>query len=279
MTVRLANDMGVQKFCSLTEALGIYDKLPPMLAMALGAGETTLLRMTTAYSMIANGGRKIEPTLVDRVQDRYGRTVYRHDDRPCPDCNATAWANQPEPVLPDNRGQVMDAFTAYQVTAMLEGVVQRGTGQALKTVGKPVAGKTGTSNEERDAWFIGYTPDLTVGVYVGYDKPRPMGRAATGGELAAPIVANFMRSALRDDPATPFRVPPGVELIPIDPKSGKRAAWGDPNVILEAFKPGQGPPDETVVIGGFAGGSGGAAPAGETSVIEGGLTTGTGGLY
>jgi penicillin-binding protein 1A len=279
MTVRLAHDMGVQKFCTLTEALGIYDKLPPMLAMALGAGETTLLRMTTAYSIIANGGKKIEPTLVDRVQDRYGRTVFRHDNRPCDDCNAAEWANQPEPVLPDSRGQVMDPFTAYQVTSMLEGVVQRGTGQALKAVGKPVAGKTGTSNEERDAWFIGYTPDLTVGVYVGYDKPRPMGRAATGGELAAPIVANFMRSALRDEPATPFRVPPGVELIPIDPKSGKRAAWGDPNVILEGFKPGQGPPDETVVIGGFSGGSGGAEGAGDAAVIEGGLTTGTGGLY
>jgi penicillin-binding protein 1A len=279
MTVRLAHDMGVQKFCTLTEALGIYDKLPPMLAMALGAGETTLLRMTTAYSIIANGGKKIEPTLVDRVQDRYGRTVFRHDNRPCADCNAAEWANQPEPVLPDSRGQVMDPFTAYQVTSMLEGVVQRGTGQALKAVGKPVAGKTGTSNEERDAWFIGFTPDLTVGVYVGYDKPRPMGRAATGGELAAPIVANFMRSALRDEPATPFRVPPGVELIPIDPKSGKRAAWGDPNVILEGFKPGQGPPDETVVIGGFSGGSGGAEGAGDAAVIEGGLTTGTGGLY
>jgi len=279
MTVRLAHDMGVEKFCSLTETLGIYDKLPPMLAMALGAGETTLLRMTTAYSMFANGGKKIQPTLVDRVQDRYGRTVFRHDSRPCPDCNAAEWANQPEPQLPDNRAQVMNPFTAYQVTAMLEGVVQRGTGQALKTVGKPVAGKTGTSNEERDAWFIGYTPDLAVGVYVGYDKPRPMGRSATGGQLVAPIVANFMRAALAQDPATPFRVPPGVELIPIDPKTGKRAVWGDPNVILEAFKPGQGPPDETVVIGGFSGSGGETVPAGDAAVIEGGLTTGTGGLY
>ncbi len=279
MTVRLAHDMGVEKFCSMTEALGIYDRLPPMLAMALGAGETTLLRMTTAYSMFANGGKKIQPTLVDRVQDRYGRTVFRHDNRPCPDCNAAEWANQPEPQLPDNRAQVMNPFTAYQVTAMLEGVVQRGTGQALKTVGKPVAGKTGTSNEERDAWFIGYTPDLAVGVYVGYDKPRPMGRFATGGQLAAPIVANFMRAALAEDPATPFRVPPGVELIPIDPKTGKRAVWGDPNVILEAFKPGQGPPDETVVIGGFSGGVRETVPAGDAAVIEGGLTTGTGGLY
>jgi penicillin-binding protein 1A len=137
-----------------------------------------------------------------------------------------------------------------------------------------VAGKTGTSNDEKDAWFIGFTPDLAVGVYVGYDNPQPMGRDATGGELAAPIVADFLKLALRDKPATPFRVPSGVQLIPIDPATGQRAAYGDPNVILEAFKPGEGPPDETVVIGANT------APAdGEAAVIEGGLTTGTGGLY
>ncbi|MFO1089407.1 MAG: penicillin-binding protein 1A [Hyphomicrobiales bacterium] len=282
MTVRLAHDMGVQKFCTLAESLGIYDKLPPMLAMALGAGETTLLKMTTAYSEIANGGKKIEPTLIDRIQDRYGRTIYRHDDRPCPDCNAQAWSNQAEPELADNRPQVLNNFTAYQITSMLEGVVQRGTGQALLEVGKPIAGKTGTSNEERDAWFIGFTPDMTVGVYVGYDKPRPMGRLATGGLLAAPIVADFMKVALKDEPATPFRVPPGIQLIPIDAKTGQRAAYGDPNVILEAFKPNEGPPDDTVVIGGsFNGGEAGGSGGGEgnAAVIEGGLTTGTGGLY
>jgi penicillin-binding protein 1A len=165
---------------------------------------------------------------------------------------------------------------------MLEGVVQRGTGQALLEVGKPIAGKTGTSNEERDAWFIGFTPDMTVGVYVGYDKPRPMGRLATGGLLAAPIVADFMKVALKDEPATPFRVPPGIQLIPIDAKTGQRAAYGDPNVILEAFKPNEGPPDDTVVIGGsFNGGEAGGSGGGEgnAAVIEGGLTTGTGGLY
>ena len=203
-----------------------------MLAMALGAGETTLLKMTTAYSVIANGGKRIEPTLIDRIQDRYGRTVYRHDGRECPSCRAEAWENQPEPEIFDDRDEVINPYTAYQITSMLEGVVERGTGKVLLEVGKPVAGKTGTTNEVRDSWFIGFTPDLTVGVYVGYDTPEPMGRSATGGQLAAPIVADFMTKALKDVPATPFRVPSGIQLIPIDPNTGERAAYGDADVIL-----------------------------------------------
>ncbi len=143
----------------------------------------------------------------------------------------------------------MSPYTAYQITSMMEGVVERGTGKKIKIVGKPVAGKTGTSNEERDAWFIGYTPDLVVGAYVGYDNPKPMGRGRTGGELTAPLVADFMRLALRDKPATPFRVPRAIELIPIDAKSGKRAIFGKEGVILEAFKPGDEPPDSTKIIG------------------------------
>jgi len=274
MTVRLANDMGIAKFGELTERLGIYERSPRHLAMALGAGETTLLKMTTAYSMLANGGKKIEATLIDRIQDRYGRTVFRHDKRDCAGCKAAKWENQPEPELLDDREEAVNPYTAYQITSMLEGVVQRGTGQALKSVGKPVAGKTGTTNEERDSWFIGFTPDLTVGAYVGYDNPKPMGREATGGQLVAPIVAEFMRGALRGKPATPFRVPPGIALIPLDPKTGKRGIYGDPNIILEAFKPGEEPGTATMVIGENM------APAtGEAAVIEGGLTTGTGGLY
>ncbi|HEY7763643.1 MAG TPA: penicillin-binding protein 1A [Aestuariivirgaceae bacterium] len=274
MTVRLAQDLGMKRVAELAERLGIYDHMLPVLANSLGAGETTLLRMTAAYSMLNNGGKRITPTLIDRVQDRYGRTVFRHDKRDCASCKAEEWGEQPEPELLDNRDEVVNPYTAYQITSMLEGVVDRGTGQRVKAVGKPVAGKTGTSNDEKDAWFIGYTPDLTVGVYVGYDNPRPMGRDATGGELASPIVADFLKLALKDKPATPFRVPSGVQLIPIDSATGQRAAYGDPNVILEAFKPGEGPADETIVIGANT------APAdGEAAVIEGGLTTGTGGLY
>jgi penicillin-binding protein 1A len=250
MTVRLADELGMTKIIDLATRLGIYDKLPRQLAMALGAGETTLMKMVTAYAMIDNGGKRIEPSLIDRVQDRYGRTVFRHDKRDCAGCSGVEWApDLPEPELLDVREQVMSPYTAYQITSMMEGVIDRGTGRKMKVLGKPVAGKTGTSNEERDAWFIGYTPDLVVGTYIGYDNPRPMGKGRTGGELAAPIVADFMRLALRDKPAAPFRVPRAIELIPIDAKTGKRAIFGQEGVILEAFKPGDEPPDSTKIIG------------------------------
>ncbi|VAV91203.1 Multimodular transpeptidase-transglycosylase [hydrothermal vent metagenome] len=274
MTVRLADDMGIGKFKEMTERVGVYKKMPRVLAMALGAGETTLMNMVTAYSMFANGGKRINATLIDRIQDRYGRTVFRHDQRECIGCKAEKWENQAEPEFLDNREQIVNEYTAYQITSMLEGVVQRGTAKELKKLGKPVAGKTGTTNDEKDAWFIGYTPDLVVGVYVGYDKPRPMGKGSTGGGLAAPIVRQYMELALKGKPATPFRVPAGIQLIPINSKSGTRAAYGDENVILEAFKPGEEPPEKTILI------SGDAIPqSGEAAVIEGGLTTGTGGLY
>ncbi|MFO0991959.1 MAG: penicillin-binding protein 1A [Hyphomicrobiales bacterium] len=282
MTVRLAHDLGMSKIADLARRLGIYDSLPNQLAMALGAGETTLLKMTTAYSMLDNGGKKIEPTLIDRVQDRYGKTVFRHDTRDCSVCTADSWHDQAEPELFDDRPEVMNPYTAYQITSMLEGVVERGTGKKLLAVGKPVAGKTGTSNEERDAWFIGFTPDLTVGVYVGYDNPKPMGKGRTGGELAAPIVADFMQLALKDKPATPFRVPKGIELMPINVKTGQRDLFGEAGVILEAFKPGDEVPESTKIIGEGVAASAEAAPrqdAGSEAVIEGGLTTGTGGLY
>ncbi len=280
MTVRLAQDMGLEKVSEIAERFGIYDKMPAMLSTALGAGETSLLRMTAAFAMLDNGGRRITPTLIDRIQDRYGHTIYRHDDRDCPSCKADQWQNQPEPELSDDREQVINPYTAYQITSMLEGVVQRGTGKIVSTVGKPLAGKTGTTNDEKDAWFVGYAPDLAVGIYIGYDNPRPMGRGQTGGQLAAPIFADFMKMALKDKPGIPFRIPPGMQLIPINPSNGQRAAYGDANVILEAFKPGEGPPDDTVVIGGQElahGGAGGVLQLPAQS--DGGLSTGTGGLY
>ena len=179
MTVRLAQDVGMPLIAEYAKRFGVYDELPPYLSFALGAGETTLLRMVTAYGMFDNGGRRIKPTLIDRIQDRYGHTVYRHDERECIGCDAKKWENQPEPSLIDRREQVLDPMTAYQITSIMEGVVLRGTAAGAgfqKEVGKPVAGKTGTTNDEKDAWFIGYTPDLVVGVYMGYDKPRHLGR-------------------------------------------------------------------------------------------------------
>jgi penicillin-binding protein 1A len=288
MTVRLADDLGMTKIADLAQRLGIYDKMPHQLSMALGAGETSLLKMTTAYSIIANGGKKIDATLIDRIQDRYGKTVYRHDERDCAACKQTKYdPNAPEPEFVDTREQVMNPYTAYQITSMMEGVVERGTGKKVQIVGKPVAGKTGTSNDERDAWFVGFTPDLTVGVYVGYDNPKPMGKGRTGGEVAAPIVADFMRLALRDKAAIPFRVPRAIELIPINVNSGKRAIYGDDGVILEAFKPGDEPPANPTVIGNggkplnTASNGGGVVlvPASKPATSQDGLTQGGNGLY
>ena len=249
MTVRLAQDIGMPMIGEYAKRFGVYDSMPPYLSFALGAGETTLLRMVGAYAMFDNGGRKIQPTLIDRIQDRYGRTVYKHDARECRGCSAEKWANQSEPTLIDKRERVIDPMTAYQITSMMEGVVQRGTATVVKEVGKPIAGKTGTTNDEKDAWFVGFSPDLVVGVYLGYDKPRHLGRDATGGGLAAPVVRDFMKVALADKPAVPFRVPAGIKLIQIDAKSGMRAGPGVTRVITEAFKPGTAPPDNYSVIG------------------------------
>ena len=249
MTVRLAQDMGMDTVVAYARRFGIYDNLQPVLSMAHGAGETTVLRLTAAFGMLANGGRRIKPTLIDRIQDRWGKTIMRHDERPCPDCAADKWEGQPEPVLPDTREQIIDPHTAYQITSIMEGVVLRGTARKVSVLGRPIAGKTGTTNDEKDAWFVGFAPDLVVGVFVGYDTPKPMGRGSTGGRLAAPIFIDFMRAALKDKPAVPFRVPPGINLIPVNSKTGQLAQLGDKDVILEAFKPGQGPPDDVFVIG------------------------------
>jgi penicillin-binding protein 1A len=286
MTVRLAQDIGMPLIAEYAKRFGVYDDLPPYLSFALGAGETTLLRMVTAYAMFDNGGRRVKPTLIDRIQDRYGHTVYRHDERECIGCDAKKWANQPEPSLIDRREQVLDPMTAYQITSMMEGVVQRGTAAGAgfqKEVGKPVAGKTGTTNEEKDAWFIGFTPDVVAGVYIGYDKPRHLGRGETGGHLAAPIVKDFMKVALADKPAVPFRVPPGIKLIRVDLKTGQRAGPNSPKVILEAFKPGTAPPDSYSVVGygdgNNPGGPGRPWGTGVTPDADRAVRSGTGGLY
>jgi len=257
------------------------------------------MRMVTAYSMIANGGRRVKPTLIDRIQDRYGHTIFKHDARECRGCDAPGgWKNQNEPQLIDRREQVLDAMTAYQVTELMEGVVQAGTATVVKEVGKPIAGKTGTTNEAKDAWFVGFSPDVAVAIYMGYDKPRPLGKgnAATGGHLAAPIARDFLKLALADKPAVPFKVPAGIKLIRVVSKTGMRAGPGETaGTILEAFKPGTAPPDNYSVIGvadatdqgaGYPG-AGGGYPGGGRTLIQPGVSPdagsimrpGTGGLY
>jgi len=251
MTVRLAQDLGMPLIGEYAKRFGIYDNLPPYLSFSLGAGETTLIRMVGAYAMFDNGGKKVIPTLIDRIQDRYGHTIYRHDQRECRGCDAQKWESQSEPTLVDRRDRVIDPMTAYQITSMMEGVVQRGTAGSVgfaKEVGKPIAGKTGTTNEEKDVWFIGFSPDLVVGVFMGFDKPRHIADRASGGSLAAPIVRDFMKVALADKPAVPFRVPAGIKLIRVDPRTGMRAGPGTAS-ILEAFKPGTAPPDYVSSVG------------------------------
>ena len=248
MTVRLAKDMGMPLVVEYAKRFGIYDDLKPYLPMSLGAGETTVLRLTAAYATIANGGRRVQATFIDRIQDRTGKTIYKHDPRVCQTCEASEWAGQEEPKLIDDREQVLDPMTAYQITSIMEGVIQRGTATVLKEVGKPIAGKTGTSNEEKDVWFMGYTPDLVVGVFMGYDKPRPLGQGQTGGHLAAPIAKDFFIEALKDQPAVPFRVPQGIKLVAVNHKSGLKASPGDSDTIMEAFKPGTAPPDNYSVV-------------------------------
>ncbi len=276
MTVRLAQDMGMPLVAEYARRFGVYDNMLPVLSMSLGAGETTVMRMTAAFSVFANGGREVRPTLIDRIQNRFGQTIFRHEDRVCDGCDAQDWHGQDEPTIVDNREQVLDPMTAYQMTSMLQGVVERGTGTAAKKIGKPVAGKTGTTSDYHDAWFVGFSPDLAVGVYVGYDKPRSLGRGETGGGLAAPIFTEFMQMALADKPPVPFRVPPGLSFIPIDRKTGLRANPGDPGTILEAFKPGTAPPDTYSIIGytDTMGRPLTVAPESDRAVIS-----GTGGLY
>jgi penicillin-binding protein 1A len=251
VTVRLAQDIGMPLIGEYARRFGVYDELPNYLSYALGAGETTVMRMVTAYSMFANGGRRVKPTLIDRIQDRYGHTIFKHDARECRGCDAPGgWKNQPEPQLVDRREQVLDVTTAYQITSMMEGVVQGGTATVMREVGKPIAGKTGTTNDEKDVWFIGFSPDLVVGLYLGYDKPRSLGRSAQGGHTAAPIARDFMKLALADKPATPFKVPAGIKLIRIDANTGMRPSPGAGGAtILEAFKPGTGPADNYAIVG------------------------------
>ncbi|MCV3765175.1 penicillin-binding protein 1A [Rhizobium sp. TRM95796] len=249
MTVRLANDMGMGIVAEYAERFGIYDKMNPVLAMSLGSGETTVLRMVSAYSVLANGGKQIKPTLIDRVQDRYGKTIFKHEERVCQTCNAREWDSQNEPDVLDNREQVLDPMTAYQITSIMQGVILRGTAAGKIKLDSDVAGKTGTTNDEKDAWFVGYTPNLVAGVYMGFDDPKPMGRGGTGGSLSAPLFNEFMQAALKGHKPEKFIMPEGMKLIPVNRKTGMMAVEGDPDTIVEAFKPGTGPADVYSVIG------------------------------
>jgi len=269
MTVRLAQYLKMDTIVEMAERMNIVDDMPKVLSMALGAGETTLLKMTNAYGMIVNGGKEITPTLIDRIQDRHGKTIFRHDQRPCKDCQVAEWNYQAEPKIPDVRKQVLDPVTAYQMVSMLEGVVQRGTGIRIRALNKPLAGKTGTSNDSFDTWFIGFSPDLVVGVFAGFDKPRSLGKGEEGASVAVPIFRDFMKYATKNSTVIPFRIPMGVRLVRVNPKTGQIAAVGEKHTILEAFRQGTFPTNKGEVLDGF------------NSLVQTKtkLRTGTGGIY
>lgn len=249
MTVRLANSVGMPKVAELSERLGIMKQMSPVLAMSLGAGETTVLKLTAAYGMLANGGKQMNPILIDRVQDRHGKTIYKSDKRNCPSCAASEWQGEGMPRVADTRKQVIDPRTAYQVVSMLEGVIERGTARRMRVLERPLAGKTGTTNNSQDVWFVGMTPDLAAGLYLGYDTPRSMGNWAQGGTVAAPVWIDFAKEALKDAPKPEFVAPPGIRFVRVDRKTGKLANHDGPDVIWEAFKPGM-EPRRFVALGG-----------------------------
>ncbi|PCD77656.1 penicillin-binding protein 1A [Pseudothioclava arenosa] len=254
MTIRIAQEIGMDTVAGYAERFGVYSPMKTFLANSLGAQETTMFRMVAAYAMFANGGERVEPTLVDRVQDRFGRTIYRHDQRSCLDC---AEPNLPEgqgPRIQTNRERVMDAITAYQLTSMMEGVVKRGSGSRVD-LPVPVAGKTGTTNDAKDVWFIGFTSNIVAGCYMGFDNPRSLGRGAYGGTLCVPVFNAFMKEAVKKFGGSEFRVPPGGHWVKINRYTGEHLpgdAVGE-HVVAEYLKDGQDLVGLGMIIdGGFA---------------------------
>ncbi len=246
MTARLALLVNMEKIQSYSKKFGIYDNLPNLLSMSLGAGETTLLKLTAAYGMLVNGGKKITPSFIDRVQDRRGKTIIKNEHRNCLNCNIKENISKKNiPNIEDDREILTDPGSAFQMVSMLRGAVKRGTGKLVNSLNRTLAGKTGTTNSNADAWFIGFSSDLVVGVYVGFDNPQSLGYKETGSSVAAPIFKDFMAMALKGIPDIPFRRPSGIKLIKVNPKTGLISSSNEKNFILEAFKPGQLPNKNT----------------------------------
>jgi penicillin-binding protein 1A len=261
VTVRVAQEVGMAKVSETAARFGVIDNMPKYIAMSLGSGETTVLRMAAGYAGFASGGRKVTPTFIDSVQDRRGKVIWRSDARACEGCDAPVPTEAP-PELMDARPQIADPIAAYQMTNILTGVVQRGTGTAAgKGLDRPIAGKTGTTNDYQDNWFVGFTPDFVIAIWLGFDEPRSLGKDETGGHNAAPIFHDLLEAALKDSPPVPFRTPPGVALVRM--QDGK-------DTIMEAFRPGTENSARPV----------GQARSGARSVSEGAsVGEGMGGLY
>ena len=236
MTVRVAQSLGIDKIVNFSKDLGIYENPEALLSISLGSAETTLLKLTSAYSAFVNGGKLVEPILIDRVQDSEGNTIVNNDKRSCVDCNQISFTSNMYPKIKDNYKEVFSPQTAYQVTSLLEGVIKRGTGKKLKKLKLNLAGKTGTTNKNTDAWFIGFTSNLVIGVYVGMDNPSPLGKFETGSKTALPIFENFVKKAIKKSDARPFKVSEGITMMVIDSLTGQKAKFSSKDIIMEAYK-------------------------------------------
>jgi penicillin-binding protein 1A len=236
MTVRIAQDLGLKKILQLSNNLDIYNEIPELLSVSLGSAETTLLKITNAYSTFVNGGKKINPILIERIQDRRGKTIYNSAKSECVGCDKFSETENLIPSIRGNYEQIISKETAYQILSMLEGTVQRGTGKKLKDLNVPLAGKTGTTNDNFDAWFIGATSNLIVGVYIGFDRPKTLGRYETGAKAALPIFKNFVSQALYKDEFKSFSAPEEIFFAAINYDTGKIENFSNPNSIVEAFK-------------------------------------------
>ena len=236
MTVRIAQDLGLTKIVNFSKNLGIYDNPEELLSISLGSAETTLLKLTSAYSAFINGGKLIDPILIDRIQDSEGKTIFNNDKRKCINCDQISYLSQDYPSLENDYKQVFSPQTAYQMTSILEGVVKRGTGKKLKDLKLNIAGKTGTTNKNTDTWFIGFTSNLLIGVYVGSDNPTPLGRYETGSKTALPIFKDFIKKTVKKSEARPFKVAEGTIMMVVDPITGQKAKFTSKNTIIEVYK-------------------------------------------
>ena len=236
MTVRVAQGVGFEKISRITNRLGIYNDVPELLSVSLGSAETTLVQLTNAYCTFVNGGKKVTPIFIDRIQDRRGKTIFNADKRKCLGCEEISYLNEEIPTIQDDREQIISPATAYQITSMLEGVVKRGTGRNLRDLKLTLAGKTGTTNKNMDAWFLGFTSKIVIGVYVGFDEPESLGRYETGAKAALPIFKNFIKNVVKKKEALPFKIPKDINLVMVDAETGLRPNINTKKIIYESFK-------------------------------------------
>jgi len=236
MTVRIAQNLGVDKIANFSKKLGIYENPNELLSISLGSAETTLLKLTSAYAAFINGGKIIEPIIIDRIQDSEGNTIINNDKRSCINCSQVSFTSKDYPKVKDDYKKVFSTQTAYQITSLLEGVVERGTGKKLRKLKLNLAGKTGTTNDNTDTWFIGFTSNLLIGVYSGMDEPKPLGKYETGSKVALPIFENFVKKAIKKSDARPFKVADDIEMMVIDSLTGQKAKFSSKDTIIEAYK-------------------------------------------